>query len=282
LTAAEQGLLLLCCRLEDDVQPLTLAQFRTLRQRVLAHRRPEDGDRELCRADLEAIGCSGGEADRILMLLDRRDVLEAQRRTGITACTWLGETYPRRLRERLGDDAPPVLFLLGDPGILQRDAIALVGSRDLTPLGRRYAEAVGRMAAESGYVLVSGNARGADRTAQDACLAAGGTVLSVVADRLLDYRPRAQVLYVSEEGPGVGFSAGRALRRNRLIHAAGRWTFVAQVRDGQGGTWDGSVRNLRHGWSPLFVPQDGSAGAETLCRLGATPISLEQLQTLTQ
>lgn len=177
MTPAEEGLLLLCCRLEEDWQPLTLSQHKALRKRVQESRRPGDPDRTLEVEDLEAIGCGRTEAERILEILSRQDWLRKREaywtKRGVEICTRLSGDYPPRLRERLGNDAPAALFLLGDRSLLQRPAIALVGARDLREEGRAFAEAVGRLAARSGHVLVSGNARGADQTAQEACLEAG-------------------------------------------------------------------------------------------------------------
>lgn len=284
MTAAEQGLLLLCCKLEDDIQPLTYAQFRTLGERVRASRKPEDSDRELCAEDLERIGCSPTEADRILLLLSRQKYLdgwlEDWNRQGITVITLQSENYPWRIRERLKEDTPTALFLLGDPNLLHRPGIALVGSRDLTSEGTAFAAEVGRLAARSGHVLISGNARGADQVAQEACLEAGGSVVAFVADRMLGKEPRERVLYVGEDGPGWGFTSYRALHRNRLIHSAGVATFVAQCTCGKGGTWDGTVRNLQRGWSPVYIRDDGTEAMKQLCALGAKPITVELLKRL--
>jgi len=281
LTAAERGLLLLCCSLGDELLPLTMQQYRALRRMVRDYQKNTNVDRELCLEDLTAMGCSESEARRILTLLGRADALEQRllrwEQLGVQICTRLSGDYPERLRERLGDDAPPVLFLRGDRTLLQRDMLSVVGSRDLTPEGAAFAEEVGHLAAARNLVLVSGNARGADRTAQDACLKAGGSVIAIVADSLLKHSPKERVLYISEEVPEKGFSSVRALRRNRLIHAAGRWTFVAQVHFGSGGTWDGTTRNLRFGWSPVYVREDGSEGAAGLRRRGAKSMTLQEL-----
>ena len=281
MTAAEQGLLLLCCPLEDGMTPLTAAQYRRLRELVRNRRKEEDGSRELTAEDLAAIGCGMQESAQILGLLGRQQVLSAAlerwQSRGIGVCTRLSADYPPLLRQRLGDDAPAVLFLLGDRRILQMAGIALVGSRQLRPEGEAFAAAVGRLAAESGHVLISGNARGADQAAQKACLQAGGCVMSFVADRLMKQIPQNRVLYLSEESPERSFSALRALRRNRLIHAAGSSTFVAQVTEGSGGTWSGAVKNLQAGWSPLYVHADGSSGAKALTERGAKPVTLHQL-----
>ena len=92
------------------------------------------------------------------------------------------------------------------------------------------------MAAREGFTLVSGGASGADTAAQEACLAAGGTVICFVPDELSRYAPRKNLLYCSADGYDLSFSASRALRRNHFIHALGEKVFVAQCPGTSGGT----------------------------------------------
>ena len=113
---------------------------------------------------------------------------------------------------------------------------------------------------------------GADRAAQEACLTAGGSAVIFPAGRLLDCPAQAHVLYLAEQGYDLPFSAQRALSRNHFIHAMGEKTLVAQCRAGAGGTWDGTTENLRRGWSPVFVSDDGSEGAQALIARGAVPV----------
>lgn len=284
MTASERGFLLLCAELGDGRKPLTPAQFRTLRTGVLARTgETEAPDRALTPADLRALGFDAAFSARVADLLGREQdlnrYLSVAAELGIWALTRISERYPARLR-RLGDGAPAVVFCRGDTALLNQPAVALVGSRELTAAGEAFARRVGELAAAEGFVLVSGNARGADRTAQDACLAAGGSVVSVLPDGLQDHAPEnARICYLCEWGwhlPMVGY---RALERNRLIHALGEKTFVAQSHL-NGGTWSGSVENLRRGWSPLFVHADDSEGCSALVALGASPVKLEALDSL--
>ena len=176
------------------------------------------------------------------------------------------------MENRLGSLAPPALFCKGDVSLLCSPCVALVGSRRLHEPGRQFAETVGALAAQEGYTLVSGGAEGADRTAQAACLRHGGKVIVFTPDRLTELKVQENILYCSEEGFDLPFTSLRALGRNRLIHALSEKTFVAQTSYQRGGTWRGSVENLRSGWSPLFVFWDGSRGAEGLMRMGAREI----------
>ena len=284
MTGPERGFLLLCSHLGNPGRrPLTVAQFRKLARLVRAGEKSPD-DRDLEPGDLMALGYGKEESRRIVelfageALLDR--YLQKARRAGCVPLTWLTPGYPQRLLEALGDDAPACLWARGDLSILDRDGIALVGSRDLNPENQRFAHQAGQEAAGQGLVLISGNARGADRTAQNSCLAAGGGVISILADRLCDHAPAENVLYLSEEGYDLEFSSQRALSRNRCIHALGLRAIAAQCTLRSGGTWDGSVKNLRHGWSPLYIFDDQSESAEVLEQMGAVKVGFENLKNL--
>jgi hypothetical protein len=84
------------------------------------------------------------------------------------------------------------------------------------------------------------------------------------------------MLYVSEDCFDEPFSAQRALSRNRCIHAMGEKVLVAQCSYQQGGTWDGTVKNLRFSWSSVFCLDDHSPASELLNQMGANLISVDE------
>ncbi len=278
MRAAEEGLLLLCCRLPgQDEKPLTLAQLRELGKRARAFGLA-DGDplRDVAAADLRRLGYAEDEARRITALLGREEALRAYLRAaearGIFPVTRLDARFPARLRQSLGALCPAVLFARGDASLLAARCVSVVGSRALTASGRAFAEQAGRMIAEAGLALASGGAAGADTAAQRACLSAGGRAVVFPAGSLLECEARAGVLYLAEQAYDQPFSAQRALARNRLIHAMGEKVLVAQCTCGRGGTWEGATENLRRGYSPVFVHDDGSDGANALIARGACPV----------
>lgn len=287
MTRVEEGLLLLCCPLGDpEARPLTAAQLHGLAAAVRASGRSGDALRELTAADLTQLGCGAEEAGHIVWLLSReaqlRHYLASAERRGYSVLTRLTPGYPDTLRRKLGVNAPAVLFCAGDCRMFARPAAALVGSRALAEPGRRFAHRVGTLAAREDYVLTSGGAAGADSCAQEACLSAGGQVISFVADALSAHRRREPVglLLAAEQGWDIPFSAQRALARNRLIHAHATLALVAQTDCGRGGTWSGTAENLRRGWSDVYVCDDGSDGARALAERGATRVALERLTSL--
>ncbi len=284
MNSREEGFLLLGSSLGNpDRVPLTAAQLRVLSQRTSAGE-CADPEREMTSADLAELGYGGELAERILRLLEDTELLHRYLRRGkqgeCIPLTRVSEGYPLRMRRRLGADSPGVLWAKGDISLLAMPSVALVGSRDIHPENREFAAAVGCQAAKQGFVLISGNARGADRAAQSECLAAGGRVISVVADELQTHPRREGVLYLSEGDFDQPFSAPRALSRNRVIHALGNITMVAQCGLEMGGTWSGTAQNLRSGWSDVFCFQDGSAASLRLEEMGATLIGRTELGNL--
>lgn len=277
----ERGFLLLTSHLGNpERKVLSAAQLRTLAQRLRGREVPQE-NRALTEKDLLALGYGREQSGQIVNLLSEEALLEHYlrrgARSGCVPVTRVSGNYPLLLRRRLGLDSPGCLWCKGDLSLLDTPAVSLVGSRDLDGPNRAFAAAVGRHAAESGLTLVSGNARGADRTAQDACLASGGSVISIVADELTGKQVLPNLLYISEEDFDAPFSAQRALSRNRCIHAWGQMVYVAQAQLEKGGTWSGTAKNLHLGWSPVACFRDGSKAALALAQMGARLIDTGEI-----
>lgn len=281
MTGRERGYLLLTSQLGDpERRPLSVAQFRTLAGRAVEMAPPAQ-DRELVAEDFVAMGYGREMAERILLLLEEQELLDYYvqrgRRAGCIPLTKVSKGYPANVSMLLGNDAPGCLWAKGPLELLEHPMVALVGSRDIQPENLRFAKEVGRQAALQGYVLVSGNARGADRAAQSACLAAGGQVICVIADHLGRMEDQENILYLSEDVYDGAFSVQRALSRNRVIHCLGSRVFVAQCGCQHGGTWDGTLRNLRQEWNPVYCFLDGSEASELLLQLGAEGVEMGDL-----
>lgn len=262
---------------------MTTAQLRRLASRVRDMEKPA-GDTTLCDEDLIAIGYTPEDAKRIVSLLSDEDILSwylnRAKQALCVPITRISEAYPPALRQRLGIDCPGALWAKGDLSLLFKPAIALVGSRDLYRDNLAFAKEAGKQAAMQGFVLISGNARGADKAAQNACLENGGQVISVVADKLEDKAAHDRILYLSEDSFDSEFTAQRALSRNRVIHCLASFVFVAQATYGKGGTWDGATKNLRHNWSNVFCFDDGAKATKELIQMGAQPVKIKHLENI--
>ena len=284
MTAGERGFLLLGSHLGDpERKSLTPAQFRELARRVNFDS-PQKDMRQMEPADLIRLGYSREMAIQILSLLNQEELLDFYLRRaeklGCRILTRLSERYPQMLRSKLGADAPVCLWYKGDLSLLEDDKISLVGNRDLRNPNEAFAKEAGYQAAMQHFTLVSGNARGADRIAQNACLRAGGQVISVLADELSSHNAQDGVLYLSEDSFDLPFSSQRALRRNRIIHALSPAVLVTQCDEPRGGTWDGSQKNLRQGWSRVYCYFEDTEGIQALLQTGAECVDTLQLSDL--
>src|SRR6185437_119052 len=101
-------------------------------------------------------------AERELMALDR---------AGARLVAWGEPGYPAALAAI--DDAPPLLSIRGDAEILQRPAIAVVGARNASANGRRFARDMALQLGQRGLVVVSGLARGIDTAAHEGAMPTG-------------------------------------------------------------------------------------------------------------
>lgn len=275
--------------LKERLYQKMLQAFSVLGQEGVS---PEE---ELSEAELKRLGCNPQEAREILSRLERRDTLlkylKGLERRGIYPVTRISPQYPVRLRSTLGSHAPLVLWCCGNEQLFSERCISLVGSRQLRPEGARFSSAAGTSIAQQGFCYCSGGAAGADTVGFQAARSAGGSAVIFVADSLTDCMGRSlyegalrenHVLLVSEGGPDQRFSPQRALSRNRLIHSMGEKTLVAQSDYGSGGTWSGTLENLKAGWSPVFVndSEPDAPGTRGLLERGGNPVSIEALSRL--
>ena len=196
--------------------------------------------------------------------------------------------YPRRLKSRLREDAPAVLYGCGDIGLLGSGGLAVVGSRHVDESLINYTMNVGRLAAQSGRMIVSGGAKGIDQAAMRGALEARGKVTGILADSLekttMNREHRnlildGQLVLMSPYDPSAGFNVGHAMQRNKLIYALSDASLIVSSDLNKGGTWAGAVEQLdKLKFVPVYVRSTGtsSAGLDALRRKGAQPWSNPQ------
>jgi DNA processing protein len=174
---------------------------------------------------LPALARRGGRAGRIKICSadSARQEIEQMRQLGGRHMVLGDPDFPEALAAT--SDAPPTLCLLGDAALLNRPLIAIVGARNASTNGRRFAEQLARDLGSADLVIGSGLARGVDAAAHTGSLATG--TIAVVAGGADVIYPRentdlyAQIrehgLIVSEQPPGVEPIARHFPRRNRII-----------------------------------------------------------------
>lgn len=133
---------------------------------------------------------------------------------------------------------PPALWALGDPSLAARPTVAIVGARNASALGRRFAERVSAELVAAGWCVVSGLARGVDRAAHEGALAAGGATAAVLAGGAdIVYPPEHAALHaeIAEKGlvlaeMPLGFQpqARHFPRRNHVVAGMSRGVVVVE------------------------------------------------------
>jgi len=185
----------------------------------------------------------GGAArpGRICSENDARAELAASERLGVHLVAPDEDGYPPRLATL--DDAPPLLGVKGARDVLMRPVIAIVGSRNASGAGLKFAGTLARDLGEAGFVIASGLARGIDQAAHRASLA-GGTVAVLAGGHDKVYPPEHEDLLaamidaggaaISEMPLGHAPRARDFPRRNRLISgmALGVVVVEAALRSG--------------------------------------------------
>src|ERR1700752_2749023 len=104
--------------------------------------------------------------------VDLEKLWEKIQNQGIKILTWQDESYPQRLKEI--DQPPPVLYIRGEYLPDDLFAVAIVGTRRVTPYGRQITEELSAFLAANGITVISGLARGVDAIAHQSTLKAGG------------------------------------------------------------------------------------------------------------
>ena len=103
---------------------------------------------------------------------------------GIWVISRADAAYPKRLKARLKENAPPILYGCGEEALLELGGLAVVGSRHIDDAMLQYTMNLGAMAAAVNRPIVSGAARGIDSSAMAGALEGGGVVIGVMADSL--------------------------------------------------------------------------------------------------
>jgi DNA processing protein len=271
-----------------------------LEARLRLHRLPELGPKRF-QVLIEAFGCASkaisapASAWRSLGLpaisADARR--SPQIRDGASeALAWLGQPaqhllmwdqpeYPALLAQI--DDAPPLLFVAGDPGILEKPQLAVVGSRRASRPGMDTAAAFSRSLASAGFVITSGLALGIDGAAHQAALDVGGHTIGVLGTGLENFYPQrhrklaaamvAQGSAVVSEFPlDAGPQAGNFPRRNRIISGLSLGVLVVEASMASGSliTARMAAEQGREVYAiPGSIHHPGAKGCHQLIRDGA-------------
>jgi DNA processing protein len=219
---------------------------------------------------------------RVCTRAEAEQELEACRRRGIILVA-LGEPdYPGRLHPI--DDAPPILAVRGDRSVLARPAVAMVGSRNASAAGLKFAERLARDLGEAGFAIVSGLARGIDVAAHRSALDTG-TIAVLAGGHDCIYPPEHEGLLESMLTAGAAVSempisweprARDFPRRNRLISGLSMGVVIVEAAKRSGSLITARMA-LEQGREVFAVPgsplDPRAEGTNGLLKQGATLVT---------
>ncbi|OFW30546.1 MAG: DNA protecting protein DprA [Acidobacteria bacterium RIFCSPLOWO2_02_FULL_65_29] len=200
---------------------------------------------------------------------------------GLTPLVWTDAAYPPMLAAIV--DPPPMVWLRGCVEALERQAVAIVGSRAGSPYALAVAERLAADLAERGIAIVSGLARGVDSAAHRGALGAGGTTIGVLGSgadvvypsehKTLAQEMTARGAVLSELVPGTRPLPMFFPMRNRIISGLSRAVVVVEAGEKSGSLITARAA-LDQGRDVLAVPGNvlsgRNRGSHALLRDGAT------------
>ncbi|CUW41801.1 DNA processing single strand binding protein [Magnetospirillum sp. XM-1] len=223
-----------------------------------------------------------GGARRPLKICPKADAereMEATERFGACLLGLAEPGYPSWLAAL--DDAPPLLCVFGNPSVLAKPMVAMVGARNASLNGRNFARRLGADLGRAGFCVASGMARGVDTAAHQGALATG-TVAVLAGGVDVVYPPENADLWreiagggavVSEMAVGTQPQASHFPRRNRIISGLSLGVVVveANARSGSLITARFAADQGREVFAVPGSPMDPrAAGPNDLIRHGAT------------
>ncbi len=141
-------------------------------------------------------------------------------------------------------DAPPQLFVRGDPLLLSLPQIALVGSRKPSVDGRKHAQRFAAALVERGYQITSGLALGIDTESHRGALESAGKTIAVLGSGLARIYPKSNIALaeqiarqgavVSEFPPETNAYPGHFPERNRIISGLSHGVLVVEAAEQSG------------------------------------------------
>jgi DNA processing protein len=201
--------------------------------------------------------------------------------------TWADPDYPVLLREI--PDPPLVLYIAGERPLLSAQQLAIVGSRNPTPMGRENARAFAKSLAGAGLVITSGMALGVDSAAHRGALETGGKTIAVAGtglDRVYPARHRDLAHEIVKHGALVSeFPLGTPPLpenfpvRNRIISGLSLGTLVVEAALQSGSLITARMAN-EQGREVFAIPGSihapQSRGCHALIRQGAKLVETAQ------
>jgi predicted Rossmann fold nucleotide-binding protein DprA/Smf involved in DNA uptake len=165
---------------------------------------------------------SAPQHDQFKALDSLEEDLVALENAGISLVSVVDDGYPARMRERLHDQAPPLLWIAGNRDLLSAPTVGFCGSRAASPRGIEVTRDCADQLSRAGCTIVSGYAAGVDMQAHQTALEAGRSTVVVLAEGIRRFRVKRELksiwsaertCIVSEFPSSAQWSVGNAMHR---------------------------------------------------------------------
>jgi predicted Rossmann fold nucleotide-binding protein DprA/Smf involved in DNA uptake len=275
---------------EELARPLSPLEFARLNDLAIKTRPGSLG--ALIDIDMSGLmlryGMKESDAYRVCLLLGRNLplslLIERLAEADIELVTLYNAAYPQRVRDALGDKAPPTLFLRGRPEMFRQSAVAILGSVPPKGEAEAHVRALVRQASNEDYVILTDGMTGLGRIAEDEAFLCGGRVISFLSGALMERIQQPMLSNLIDERRGAAVSPlhpealptlSHGTARGRCLYAQAEAAFVFGCEHKKGDTWQCAVdalrdRNCRHiyAWdTPLY------SGNRPLMERGALPFA---------
>ena len=244
---------------------------------------------------LEKLEVDEAMTNRYLRLLERSGSISFEiskyENMGIVITTRAENNYPRLLKQKLGNNCPPIFYAAGNMELLNKQSVGFVGSRNVSDNDIDFTKNTVTKILQKGYGVVTGGAKGIDTTATQASLDNNGFVIEYLADSMMQKMRKSDIvksinkgdlLILSAQAPTAGFKVGFAMMRNKYIYSQSDATIIVKSDKDKGGTWNGAIENLKKGWCTEYCRNIEHPGNVELIRMGAIPIDENWDGTITK
>lgn len=192
--------------------------------------------------------------------------------------------YSRILKDNLKVKySPPLIYTKGNKALLQKNSIAVVGSRNASDKALAFTDNIAKKATGEGKIVVSGYAKGVDQEALNSAIKYEGQSIIVLPQGIMTFSSgfkknyqhiiSGDILVISVFHPKSTWNVGLAMARNPIIYGLAEEIYVAESSE-KGGTYAGVIDGLNKK-RKIFVrtPEDGEKNANyLLINKGAVPV----------
>ena len=193
-----------------------------------------------------------GNFDKLISTLEEKQ---------IKVVTLEDNNYPVSIKKVLAENAPPLLYAYGNLALLDKKALAIVGSRHASEESVKVAQSIARLMVQRDICVISGYAAGIDSSAHWGALENNGATVIVLPYGILDFKWKEpfnnidglddRVLVLSEFYPNTKWNMWSAMQRNKTIVALSGGVFAVEFTE-DGGTFD-TIKSTVRLKKPLFV-----------------------------